>query len=67
MVTSEEKRRAFLIVMQWFEAKYAAEIESESMSDNRLTECIARTMQFRVIWGGPKRFSGRCKPEGLRI
>jgi len=66
MVTREDKRRAFLIVMSGFMERYAPEIEA-GMTDARLRECIQRMMRFRVIWGGPGRFSGRCDPGNLKI
>ena len=47
--------------------RYAAEIEGPGMTDARLTECIQRMMSFRVIWGGPGRFSGRCDADNLKI
>jgi hypothetical protein len=46
MLTRDEKRRAFLIVMNGFMEKYAAEIEGAGMSDERLVSCIARRMKF---------------------
>lgn len=67
MLSREDKRRAFYIVMNGFMERYAAEIIGPGMSDARLTECIQRMMQFRLIWGGPGRFSGRCQPDGLKI
>lgn len=67
MLSRNEKRRAFLIVMSGFMERYAAEIEGLGMTEERLAECIARMMQFRLIWGGPNRFSGRCDPKGLKI
>jgi len=55
MLTREEKRRAFLIVMNGFMERYADEIEGPGMSDARLAACIAGMMRFRLVWGGPGR------------
>ena len=42
MVTKEERRLTFLIVMNGFMAMHVAELEGSGMSESRLTECIAR-------------------------
>lgn len=66
MFTREEKRRAFLNAMSGFMERFAPEIET-GMTDLRLEECLAWKMSMQVIWGGPGRFSGSCKPERLQI
>lgn len=66
MVTIDEKRWVFLIATKFFEERFGDEMKN-GMNDERLKACLARTLSFRVVWGGPGKWSGRCDPEKMRI